>query len=324
MMARARTADYFSMSNQSIELEAAQERIAQLETLNAQLQSMLTEGTPPTEQQTLNVPIDQIDRYPEQVRQWFDPTEQEKLTQLIQQVGFIGRIWVRRLSSDRYQLIAGERRLRSAISAGLTHIPVEVLDVDDETALMLSLLENLNRVDLNPVEETEGMLRLLASRLNYEVSEVKSLLYRMKNHYERGEEATPSEAEAFAMITKIFDMVGRVNWQSFITMRLRLLNLPSEILAALQQGKLEYTKATVIARIKDEDSRIQLLNDSIAFNLSLSEIKDRVRALRPEKPISLRDELKQIVKVFPKQLNDPRKARRIQKLVEELRVAIAE
>lgn len=322
-MGKAKMPDYFSLASGELELEQARDRIAQLEALNRQLEAQLEPAVEGDGDDVAIIPIHLIDRNPEQVRRYFDPHEQEKLTQSMRSYGFWGRLLVRR-RGDRFELIAGERRLRSAIAAELKEVKVDILDIGEDEALALSLIENLNRVDLNPVEETEGMLRLLTARLGGDLEATKALLYKMKNHMERSTAVTPTETKHFAVIQQTFATVGRINWQTFMSSRIRLLNLPHEILDALQQGKIEYSKAIEISRVKLAAARRALLQESITEDLSVAEIRERVRGLRPDRPPSLRDELKSVIKVFPKDFTDRRKAKRAEKLITELRQLLSE
>jgi ParB family chromosome partitioning protein len=110
-----------------------------------------------------NVPIDQIDTNPFQPRMDFDPNELESLAESIKVQGVLQPILVRKhpVEADRYQIIAGERRFRAAGLAGLTEIPTLLRDMDDSDAAVVALVENLQRQDLNPLEEAEGYQRLL-------------------------------------------------------------------------------------------------------------------------------------------------------------------
>ncbi len=103
--------------------------------------------------------LSQIEPNPRQPRQDFDPEALEELAQSIRENGVITPITLRR-TGDTYQIIAGERRWRAARLAGLHEIPAVVLDVDENTAYALALIENLQREDLNPMEEAEGYRRL--------------------------------------------------------------------------------------------------------------------------------------------------------------------
>jgi ParB family chromosome partitioning protein len=89
---------------------------------------------------------------------------------------------VRTLPDDKYELVAGERRYRAAIAAGLDEVPVVIRSLSDEDALALALIENLQRENLNPIEETEGILQLLALRLG--TSKDTDCLYQSESHLE--------------------------------------------------------------------------------------------------------------------------------------------
>ena len=109
------------------------------------------------------VPIDQIDANPFQPRLDFDPAELDSLADSIRVQGLLQPILVRSHPSDpdRFQIVAGERRFRAAMLAGLTELPAILRDMDDSDAAVIALVENLQRQDLNAVEEAEGYQRLL-------------------------------------------------------------------------------------------------------------------------------------------------------------------
>jgi ParB family chromosome partitioning protein len=108
-------------------------------------------------------PIDQIDANPFQPRSDFDPVELESLAESIRVQGVLQPIMVRShpTAPDRFQIVAGERRFRAAMQAGLTEIPAILRDMDDSDAAIVALVENLQRQDLNAIEEAEGFQRLL-------------------------------------------------------------------------------------------------------------------------------------------------------------------
>jgi len=130
----------------------------------------------------LMVPVDQIDANPFQPRSDFDPVELESLADSIRVQGVLQPILVRTHPPDaaRYQIVAGERRFRAATLAGLTEIPTMVRDMDDSDAAVVALVENLQRQDLNALEEAEGYQRLLEDfgltqeALGYAVSKSRS------------------------------------------------------------------------------------------------------------------------------------------------------
>ncbi len=104
-----------------------------------------------------------------------------ELTASVQQHGMLQPIIVRPMGENQYELVAGERRYKAATTVGMTEIPVVVREMSDAEVMQYALMENLQREDLNPVEETEGILRLLALKLNCSGDAAKSLLYRIKD-----------------------------------------------------------------------------------------------------------------------------------------------
>lgn len=233
------------------------------------------------------LPIAQIHRKPEQVRRYFDPQKMEQLTASVREYGILENLLVRSMPGKpgEYELIAGERRYRAAQGAGLAEVPATILELTDQQALQITLVENLQREDLNPVEETEGILQLLAIRLELSVQEVVSLLYRMQNESTRNlnHNVVVQEEE---VVEEMFNALGIISWQSFVKHRLPLRNLPEEVLEALQQGKIEYTKAQTISRVKDEGQRQALLQDAIVQNLSIRDIRDRIKQLSQSRNIT--------------------------------------
>jgi ParB family transcriptional regulator, chromosome partitioning protein len=250
-----------------------------------------------------------------QPRRYFDPEKQAQLTESVKQYGILEPLIVRSLDDGRYGLIAGERRYRAAQSAGLTEVPVVIREMDDIEALHISLIENLQRDDLNPFDETESILKLLSIRLNIDLQDVPALLYQMKNAIEKSstvsQPASPSnspseyseaknhdsrnnsarnnvipnaELSAQQEVTAVFNELGRMSWLSFTCNRLPLLRLDAQVLDALRQGKLAYTKAMAIARVKDEQSRRSLLEQAITENLSLAAIRRQIRMIRSADP----------------------------------------
>jgi len=107
------------------------------------------------------ISISEIEPNAGQPRKEFDPDALAELSESIRQHGVLQPIAVRKIKEGHYQIIAGERRWRAAREAGLTDIPVHIVDVDDRTAMELALVENLQRQDLNPIEEAEGYKTLM-------------------------------------------------------------------------------------------------------------------------------------------------------------------
>jgi ParB family chromosome partitioning protein len=206
----------------------------------------------------------------------------ETLAESIREKGVLQPLLVRPLGDGRYAIVAGERRYRAAKMAGLAEVPVRVLDLSEKEARLLALVENLQREDLNPYEETLGVLDLLSEELGKTREEVVGLLRRMRKE-KRGEAghnvmASPEAQRA----EEVFQALGRMTWESFVQNRLPLLGLPEDLRAALEEGAIPYTAALELKKVKDPEARARLLEEAKG-GLSLRELKARVReALRRE------------------------------------------
>ncbi len=286
------------------------------------LLSMDAEG----EQATTTLPIDKIIVNPNQPRRYFDPDKMEQLVESVREHGILENLLVRSLpgTDSQYELVAGERRYRAAVAIGLLEVPVTVRDLTDEQALAIALVENLQREDLNPVEETEGILQLLSFRLQIPVSGVASLLYRMQHELKGQVTKNVLGSEQANLIVEVFEKLGRISWESFINSRIPLLKLPQEVLEALRQGKLEYTKARAIASVKDDKQRSEILEKAIAEDMSLSEIKRLIQEMRsPDTAtptVTLSDRYSDIGKRLKsaKVWDDTKKRKKLEKLLNDL------
>ncbi|MGR3279620.1 ParB/RepB/Spo0J family partition protein [Acaryochloris marina NIES-2412] len=268
------------------------------------------------------LPIDNILLPKKQPRNYFDTEKIDQLVKSISEHGVLEPLLVRPLSGGKYELVAGERRLRAASQAGLDAVPVISKELDDQQALQVSLMENLQREDLNPLEETEAVLDLLALSLQVKPNEIVSILHSSYNAKQRGQELNQNVLIQLKKIENLLVEVGRFSSGTFRSSRLPLLNLPSEILTALRSGKIEYTKAQAISRIKDDKLRKRILKEAIEKKLSLSQIREKARSLpnKDESVGSLQCRMKQVYLRFKKTktLEDPRKKKKIEKLMDQL------
>jgi ParB family chromosome partitioning protein len=247
----------------------------------ANLNVLFGDDEPPTSPQIIE--IDSISLPDSQPRRYFDPQKLEQLTQSVKAHGILENLLVRPIEGKEgaYELVAGERRYRAAIAAELTEVPVTIRELADEEAFSIALVENLQREDLNPVEETEGIVTLLGIQLKESPEIVISLLYRMDNEQKKKVTNNVIGNVEKQKIESVFANLGQ-NWQSFVNNRLPLLKLPTEILEVLRQGKIEYTKAKAIALVKDEQQRKKILEEALDKNLSLVQIKEKIKALSTE------------------------------------------
>lgn len=163
------------------------------------------------------VPIEHVSRNPRNPRRTFDPTDLEDLSKSIRQHGIVQPVMVRRAGDDRYEIIAGERRWRAAQMAGLVEIPVIVRDVDDRTALEIAIVENVQRADLNALEEAQGYEQLIA-QYGYTQNDLGEVIGKSRSH---------------------------------VANSLRLLKLPDEVRMMLAEGVLSAGHARAIVSTSD-------------------------------------------------------------------------
>jgi ParB family chromosome partitioning protein len=191
------------------------------------------------------IPIARIRPNPFQPRREFDPTQLAELEASIKASGLLQPITVRR-KGEQYELVAGERRLRAVTNLQWKEISAVVRDFDDQTLLVLALVENLQRSDLNPIEEAKGYQRLLGEF---------SLTHQ-----------------------QIADAVGKD--RSTITNLLRVLALPEAVQQAVSEGKLSAGHARALASLSDPETATILANEVIASGLSVRQTEERIRASR--------------------------------------------
>ncbi|MFQ4144213.1 ParB/RepB/Spo0J family partition protein [Chlorogloeopsis sp. ULAP02] len=282
-------------------------------------------------QTTTVVAIENILLPPAQIRHYFEPKKMQELVESIRQHGILEPLLVRSINNEMYELVSGERRYRAAKELQISQIPVIVRQLNDEEALQISLIENLQREDLNPVEETEGILQLLAIKLNLEIQNIPKLLYKMQHEAKHRNTQNVLGSEQGQAVLEVFRGLGLMSWESFVSSRLPLLNLSEEILIALRQGKIAYTKALVIARVKDKEQRQVLLEEAIAKTLSLSQIKERLVSLttassNDDRHPSLKNRMSTIVRLLDKSQiwDNPTKRESLERLMEQLQALVSE
>lgn len=282
------------------------------------------------ENQAASIKTERIRLDPTQPRRYFDPKKLEELKQSIKVVGVLEPLLVRSLRNGDYELIAGERRLIAAGMADLEEVPVVIKEMDDATVKQVRLIENLQREDLNAYEETIGILELLVLRLKMSQDEVVSLLNRMEKA-NRKKADNVIRSDEVAIVEGVFMAFGKLSPESFRTNRLPLLNLPDEIQQALSQGKIEYTKARAIAKLKIDGDRKQLLSQAIDNNLSLVEIQQLVRNILSKQegndnPPLLKYQYKELSKQLAssKVWDNPKKKKALEKLLNQIKIILEE
>ncbi len=287
--------------------------------------SSVGDAQPDRPRSAQSVPIAQIQLPAKQPRRYFDPEKQQQLTDSIQAHGILEPLLLRQLDDGRYELVAGERRYRSAQTLSLKEVPVVIKELDDKQALQIALIENLQRDDLNAIDETEAILELLALEIDGSTEDVASILHRANHAKNRGQDLEENVSLQFQRIEKVLAGVGRFSPESFRTSRLPLLNLPGDVLKVLREGSLEFTKARAISQVKDESQRKKLLKQAVSKGLSLTEIKGQVAELKmtgepDDGAVSFVDRFdlvyRQVKKV--KLWDDPKKLRKLEKMLVDL------
>lgn len=197
----------------------------------------------------LNISVDSIDGNPYQPRSSFDEQAMEELAASIRKLGIVQPLTVRETDNGRYQLIAGERRLRAAKLAGLTHVPAYIRTADDQAMLELALVENIQREDLDAVEVAISFQRLI-------------------------EECKLTQEQ-------LSERVGKQ--RSTVTNYLRLLKLPAEIQLGIRNKYLTMGHARTLVNIEDAKKQIAVYYKIIDGELSVRQTEEVVRHLQKER-----------------------------------------
>lgn len=220
-----------------------------------------------------SLPLTELRPYPQQPRRQFGEAELQALTRSIQEQGILQPLLVRPAAEGGFEIAAGERRYRAALAAGLTDVPVLVRELSDEQMLEVGLVENLQRENLNPLDEIEGALRLLALRLGATPHEARQrLIASLRN----------PEPEDAAVFEGVFSLLGRETWQSFAKNKLRVLQWPETVLQAMRDQGLTYSAAAVVAAAPAAH-QAQLLERALA-GATRQELRAALAALAPVAP----------------------------------------
>lgn len=236
------------------------------------MQEAQTETGSASAQPDSTVSIEKIHPNPNQPRTHFNETELEELSESIREHGVLQPLLVRK-KDEEFEIIAGERRYQASKIAGLSELPVIIKDVDDQKMLELALIENLQRSDLNPIEEAKGYRQLI--------------------------KASGMTQEALSKAVS--------KSRSAITNSLRLLDLPERVQELLFEGKLTAGHARAILAVPFEEQRIKLAEKVVADGLSvratenlapLFSVGETPKAPRPVTPQSYKKAARVLRQVF--------------------------
>ena len=205
-------------------------------------------SVPESAQAVTSLPLQKVEPNPNQPRHRFDEEELQALADSISEHGILQPLAVRKMEGGFYQIIAGERRWRAARLAGLQEVPVVVVEADDKTVMELALIENLQRQDLNPMEEAEG--------------------YRVLT-----EEYGLTQEEAAARVGKSRPAVANA---------LRLLALPDEVRELVEKGELSAGHARAILSLPTKTKQKTAAQRILALRLSVRQAEAMCKRLAAE------------------------------------------
>lgn len=228
----------------------------------------------PAQETITKLPLQKVEPNPKQPRRSFDEEELQALSASIAEHGILQPLAVRALEGGYYQIIAGERRWRAARMAGLDEVPVVVLEADDRTVMELALIENLQRQDLNPMEEAEGYRVLM-------------------------DEYGLTQEQAAARVGKS---------RPAVTNALRLLALPDEVREMVESGTLSAGHARAVLSLQSERLQKAAAQKIIALRLSVRQAEAMCKRMaaeekpaKPKKALSV-DYVGECEKALTKQL----------------------
>jgi ParB/RepB/Spo0J family partition protein len=229
---------------------AAARRLSEERELPPAIVSLLTPDSPTRSVGVRIVPIDHIETNPEQPRLAFNQETLDELAASIREHGVLQPILVRPIGPNRYQLIAGERRWRASTLAGQTTIPALIEEIDDDTALEIALIENLQREDLSPLDEAAMYDRMVR--------------------------------EHGYSIRKLADKLGKD--KGYLENRLRLADAPTEIRELVSLRKDTLSHAYELLKVEDPKKRRRLAEQVARGELTLIKLRDKIEGRRSRAP----------------------------------------
>jgi ParB/RepB/Spo0J family partition protein len=228
----------------------AARRLSEERELSPAIVSLLSADGPSRSVGVRVVPLDRIDSNPEQPRLAFNQETLDELAASIREHGVLQPILVRPHGANRYQLIAGERRWRASRIAGLDTIPALIEDIDDDTALEISIIENLQREDISPLDEAAMYDRMVRDH-GYS-------------------------------IRKLADKLGKD--KGYVENRLRLSDAPAEVRQLVSLRKDTLSHAYELMKVDDPRKRKRLADQVAAGQLTLIKLREKIEGRRPRAP----------------------------------------
>jgi ParB family transcriptional regulator, chromosome partitioning protein len=226
---------------------AAARRLSEERELSPAIVSLLSSSDQPTRSVGVRIiPVDRIEPNPQQPRLAFNEETLQELSASVKEHGILQPILVRPLAGGRYQLIAGERRWRASKLAGLDTIPALIEDIDDDTALEIAIIENLQREDISPLDEAAMYDRMV---------------------HEHG-----------YSIRKLADKLGKD--KGYLENRLRLADAPTEVRELVSLRKDTLSHAYELMKVEDPKKRKRLADQVAAGQLTLIKLREKIEGRR--------------------------------------------
>jgi ParB/RepB/Spo0J family partition protein len=226
---------------------AAARRLSEDTELSPAIVSLLSPDSPTRSVGVRIVPVDHIEPNPEQPRMVFEQEALDELTASIREHGVLQPILVRPLGPNTYQIVAGERRWRASRQAGLDTIPALIEEIDDDTALEIAIIENLQREDLSPLDEAAMYDRMI---------------------HEHG-----------YSIRKLADKLGKD--KGYLENRLRLADAPPEVRELVSLRKDSLSHAYELMKVDDQKKRRKLAEQVARGELTLIKLREKIEGRRP-------------------------------------------
>ena len=226
---------------------AAARRLSEDTELSPAIVSLLSPDSPTRSVGVRIVPVDHIEPNPEQPRMVFEQEALDELTASIREHGVLQPILVRPLGPNTYQIVAGERRWRASRQAGLDTIPALIEEIDDDTALEIAIIENLQREDLSPLDEAAMYDRMI---------------------HEHG-----------YSIRKLADKLGKD--KGYLENRLRLADAPPEVRELVSLRKDSLSHAYELMKVEDQKKRRKLAEQVARGELTLIKLREKIEGRRP-------------------------------------------
>lgn len=199
-------------------------------------------------QKIIQIPIDKIIPNPNQPRKFFNQSALEELAESIKTFGVIQPIQVRELGEDIYELVAGERRLRASLLAGIEEIPCLIVTLTDQDSAVISIVENIQRENLSYFEEAESYKQLI-------------------HYYNLTQE-------------DVAKMLGKS--QSFVANKIRLLKMEPEVIDEIKENKLSERHARALLRIPDKELQLEVIEQISKKEMTVKKTEDLIKKIRDE------------------------------------------